>query len=152
MKSLKFSARFIELAVDVNQSMPAFVAAQVADLLNEDRLAVNGAQVLILGVAYKPDVGDVRESPALDVIGHLHRRGARIRYHDPFVSEIVVEGATLKNVDLTDEVLASSDIVVLLTDHSVFDYERIVAKASRVYDTRNATRDVAEGRERIRKL
>jgi len=145
MKSLNFSARFIELAIDVNQSMPGHVAAQVADLLNEDRLPVNGSRILVLGVAYKPDVGDVRESPALDVMDLLQKKGAQIRYHDPHVSELTVQGTTYKNTDLTDEVLASSDIAVILTDHASFDYERI-------YDTRNATRNVREGRERIRKL
>jgi len=152
MKSLNFSARFIELAIDVNTSMPGHVARRVADLLNEDRLAVNGARVLILGVAYKPDVGDVRESPALDVIEALEAKGAEISYHDPHVSEVMIGDQTYKNVELNDEVLAGCDIAVIVTDHSAIDWDRVVANAPRVFDTRNATKNVREGRERIRKL
>ncbi len=152
MKELNFSARFIELAIDINNSMPEHVATKVADLLNEERLAVNGSRVLILGVAYKPDVGDMRESPALDVMSLLQAKGADITFHDPHVSELVVDGRTYKNTDLSDEVLSSSDIAVILTDHAAVDYGRVVAKASRVFDTRNATKDVKDGRERVRKL
>jgi len=152
MKSLNFSARFIELAIDINTSMPGHVARRVADLLNEDRLAVNGARVLILGVAYKPDVGDVRESPAIDVIEALEAKGADISYHDPHVSEVMIGDTTFKNVELSDEVLTGCDIAVIVTDHSEIDWDRVVAKAPRVFDTRNATKNVREGRERIRKL
>jgi len=152
MKSLNFSARFIELAIDVNTSMPRHVAGKVSDLLNEDRLPVNGSRVLILGVAYKPDVSDVRESPAIDVIEALHAKGAEITYHDPHVSEVQIGGTTYKSVDLTDDVLSGCDIAVIVTDHSAIDWERVVAKAPRIFDTRNATKKVREGRERIRKL
>jgi len=152
MKSLNFSARFIELAIDVNTHMPEHVARRVSDLLNEDRLAVNGARVLILGVSYKPDVGDVRESPAIDVIEQLEHKGAEITYHDPHVREVTIGGHTYKNVELSDEVLTGCDIAVIVTDHSEIDWDRVVAKAPRVFDTRNATKNVREGRERIRKL
>ncbi len=152
MKSLNFEARFIETAVEVNGHMPEHVARTVGDLLNEDRLAINGAHVLVLGVAYKSDVSDMRESPALDIIDQLERKGAEIRYHDPHVSELQLPAHTLKSVELTDEALTAADLVVILTDHSAVDYDRVVAKASRVYDTRNATRDVAEHREKIKKL
>jgi UDP-N-acetyl-D-glucosamine dehydrogenase len=145
MKSLNFSARFIELAIDVNTHMPEHVAGKVADLLNEDRLAVNGSRVLILGVSYKPDVGDVRESPAIDVIEQLERKGAEISYHDPHVREVTIGDKTYKNVELSDEVLSGCDIAVI-------DWDRVVAWAPRVFDTRNATKNVREGRERIRKL
>lgn len=152
MKSLNFSARFIELAININTSMPAHVASRVADLLNEDRLPVNGSRVLILGVAYKPDVGDVRESPAIDVIEALQAKGAVISYHDPHVSEVQVGETIHKNVDLSDDVLASCDIAVIVTDHAAIDWARVVATAPRIFDTRNATKNVREGRERIRKL
>jgi UDP-N-acetyl-D-glucosamine dehydrogenase len=152
MKSLNFSARFIELAIDVNTHMPEHVAGKVADLLNEDRLAVNGSRVLILGVSYKPDVGDVRESPAIDVIEQLERKGAEISYHDPHVREVTIGDKTYKNVELSDEVLSGCDIAVIVTDHSEIDWDRVVARAPRVFDTRNATKNVREGRERIRKL
>jgi len=152
MKSLDFSARFIELAIDVNTSMPKHVAGRVADLLNEDRMPVNGSRVLILGVAYKSDVGDVRESPAMDVIEALEAKGAEISYHDPHVSEVIIGEKTYKNVELSDDVLAGCDIAVIVTDHAAIDWDRVVAKAPRVFDTRNATKHVPEGRERIRKL
>lgn len=152
MKSLNFQARFIELATEINSHMPEHVATRVGDLLNEDRRAVNGSNVLILGVAYKKDVGDMRESPALDVIQLLAGRGANVSYHDPYVKECDIEGVAYKNVDLSDETLANADIVVILTDHSNVDYERVVAKASRVFDSRNATAKIEGGREKVTKL
>ncbi len=152
MKSLNFNARFIELATDINGHMPEHVADTVADLLNEDRLAVNGARVLMLGVAYKPNVSDMRESPAIDIIKLLETKGAVIRYHDPHVAELAMEDRTLKSVELSDTELGSADLVVIVTDHAGVDYNHVVAKAGRVYDTRNATRDVTEGMEKVRKL
>jgi UDP-N-acetyl-D-glucosamine dehydrogenase len=152
MKSLNFSARFIELATDVNGHMPEYVASTVGDLLNEDRLALNGANVLLLGVAYKANVSDLRESPALDVIRLLAEKGAKVSYHDPHVPEVHLDGFTAKSVELTDEVLAGADLVVILTNHTGVDYARVVAKTHRVYDTRNATRHLREGREKVRKL
>ncbi len=152
MKSLNFPARFIELATEINAQMPEYVATKIADLLNEDRIAVNGARILLLGVAYKAAVSDIRESPALELIRLLAERGAEVSYHDPHVAEIEVEGATYKSVDLTDDLLAASDLVAIVTDHPEVDYDRVVAKAARIFDTRNATRDVAAGREKIRKL
>jgi len=152
MKALNFTARFIELATDVNGHMPEYVVATIGDLLNDERTAVNGARVLLLGVAYKADVSDMRESPALDVLRLLDARGADLRYHDPFVPELALEGRSWKSVELTDEELGAADLVVVLTDHSGIDWSRVVARARRVYDTRNATRGVREGREKIKKL
>jgi len=152
MKSLNFPARFIELATEINSHMPEHVASRVADLLNEDRLAVNGARILILGVAYKKDVGDMRESPAVEVVRLLAGRGAEITYHDPHVRECSVDGTAYKNVELDDGVLAGSDLVVVLTDHSGIDYERVAEKAHRVFDTRNAMAHVRDHREKITKL
>jgi UDP-N-acetyl-D-glucosamine dehydrogenase len=152
MKALNFTARFIELATDVNGHMPEHVVTKIGDLLNEERTAVNGARVLLLGVAYKADVSDMRESPALDVLRLLQEKGADLRYHDPYVPEIVVEGRNWKSVELSDDELRTADLVVILTDHSSVDWDRVVAQAQRVYDTRNATRHVREGREKVRKL
>ncbi len=152
MKSLNFSARFIELATEINGHMPDHVAERVSDLLNEDRLPVNGSHILILGAAYKPDVSDMRESPALDVIKLLRSKGGNVRYHDPHVPEIDLEGTTLKSVDLSDDALTSADIAVIVTDHSCIDYERVVNLSHRVFDTRNATKNVTAGREKICKL
>jgi UDP-N-acetyl-D-glucosamine dehydrogenase len=152
MKSLNFSARFIELATDINAHMPEHVATVIGDLLNEGRQAVNGARILLLGVAYKPDVSDVRESPALDVIRLLEGKGADVRYHDPFVTELRLDDHALKSEALTAESVSAADLVVVLTDHSGIDWSWLVRHAHRVYDTRNATRHVTEGRGKIRKL
>ncbi len=152
MKSLNFPARFIELAVEINGHMPEHVAHKVADLLNEGRIAVNGARVLILGVAYKPDVADVRESPAIEIIRLLSEKGAEVQYHDARVAQFDVEGTVFKSADLSDALLEQADVVVIVTAHSDVDYARVVARAERIFDTRNATRDVSEGREKIRKL
>jgi len=152
MKALNFTARFIELATEINGHMPEYVASKVAALLNEDRLPVNGSNILVLGVAYKPDVSDMRESPALDVVRLLVQNGGRVTYHDPHVLELNLDGATLKSVDLSDDALSNADLVVIVTNHTAIDYRRVVAKARRIYDTRNATKDVREGREKIRKL
>jgi UDP-N-acetyl-D-glucosamine dehydrogenase len=152
MKSLNFPARFIDLATEINGHMPQHVADKIGDLLNEGRIAVNGARVLILGVAYKSDVSDVRESPALDLIRLLADKGAEISYHDPHVPEVEVEGTPYKSVDLSDDLLAQADVAVIVTRHTATDYDRVVARSQRVYDTRNATQGVATGREKIRKL
>jgi UDP-N-acetyl-D-glucosamine dehydrogenase len=152
MKSLNFPARFIELATEINGQMPEHVAERVGDILNRDRLAVNGARVLVLGVAYKANVSDMRESPALDVIRLLAKKGAEVTYHDPHVREIAVDEVGYKSVDLTDDRLAASDVVVIITDHAAVDYDRVVARAPRVFDTRNATRAVKCDRERVVKL
>ena len=152
MKSLNFTARFIELATDINSHMPEHVALRVGDILNEDRLAVNGSRVLVLGAAYKANVSDVRESPALDVMRELMQKGAEVSYHDPHVPELDLDGRSLKSVDLTDEVLSGSDLVLIVTDHEAVDLARVVAKSARVFDTRNATKGVREGREKIRLL
>ncbi len=152
MKSLNFSARFIELATEINSSMPAHVADRVSDLLNESQLAVNGAKVLIVGVAYKPDVSDLRESPAIDVISLLVKKGAKVTYHDPFVAECQIDEIRYKGSELGDEVLAESDLVVILTDHTGIDYGRLVERASRVFDTRNATRGLEDPEGKITRL
>ncbi len=152
MKSLNFPARFIELATEINSGMPTHVVRRVGDILNEDRLAVNGARVLLLGVAYKPNVSDVRESPAIEVADQLVAKGAVVEYHDPHVAEFALDGHTLKSVELTDEKLDTADLVLILTNHDAIDWERVVSRAQRVFDTRNATRDVSASRERIRKL
>jgi len=152
MKSLNFPARFIDLATEVNGSMPEHVVDRIAEMLNEDRLAVNGSEILILGIAYKSNVDDMRESPALDIIAALRLRGAKIRYHDPFVSECEIAGESMKSVDLTDDALKKSDLVVVLTDHPGVDYERVVRVGPRVFDTRNATKGVLHDREKITRL
>ena len=142
-----FEARFIELAGHVNGAMPHFVADKIAEALNSRRKAVNGAAVLVAGVTYKRDIDDLRESPALDVMGLLHARGALVAYSDPHVPRLEgrqwAGGAPLASVALTPEALADADCVAVLTDHAAFDYEAIVAHAALIVDTRNAVRSPA---------
>jgi UDP-N-acetyl-D-glucosamine dehydrogenase len=140
-----FDSRFIGLAEEVNSLMPEHVVTLVVDGLNDERKALNGARILLVGVAYKKDINDVRESPALSIIDRLRAKGAQVRYHDPFVEEVRFDdahteggGEALRSVELTDEELKRADCVVIVTDHSSIDYRRIVNLASLIVDTRNA--------------
>jgi len=140
LRTLNFNARFIELASDVNQAMPGWVVDRIARSLNRDRLAVNGSRILLLGVAYKADVADARESPALDILVDLEALGAEVNYHDAWVPELRSEERSYRSIELSDETLRSQDMVVITTDHSRVDYARVCELAKRVFDTRNATR------------
>ena len=140
-----FDSRFISLAEEVNSRMPEHVVQLVSDGLNDERKAMKGSNVLVLGVAYKKDVNDVRESPALSIIDRLRAKGANVRYHDPFVSEVRfddahtdVSGEPLESVPLTDEELRAADCVIIVTDHSEIDYKRVCSLAPLIVDTRNA--------------
>jgi UDP-N-acetyl-D-glucosamine dehydrogenase len=150
-----FSTRFIELAGEVNTAMPYWVVDKVMEALNEAGKALRGAKVLVLGVAYKKDVDDLRESPALKVIEILESRGAEVSYNDPYVPSLRArklrhyETFELDSVELTDKVVAGADCVLIATDHTAYDYDGIVRSARSVVDTRNATRRVREGREKI---
>lgn len=142
LKTLNFNARFIELAGDINGRMPEHTVEKIADALNGRERALKGARVLVLGAAYKKDIGDVRESPALDVIHLLRAKGARVTYHDPYVPSLRVEGATLRSTPLTAATLRAQDLVAVITNHSVFDFDFVVKNARLVFDARNATRGV----------
>ncbi len=147
-----FPTRFIELAGEINSSMPEFVVASVADALNQHKKCMRGSKILILGVAYKKDIDDLRESPALRIMQLLLAQGAQVVYHDPYVPQLPKMrhyDYHLSSVELNDTTLADSDAVLIVTDHSVFDYPAIVRGARLVVDSRNATRDVTEGREKI---
>jgi len=140
-----FDSRFIGLAEEVNSRMPEHVVQLVADGLNDDRKAMNGSRILLLGVAYKRDIDDVRESPALSIIDRLRSRGCDVRYHDPFVPELSFDsahtestGQPMSSVELNDEQIESSDCVLIVTNHSQIDYRRIVELAPLIVDTRNA--------------
>src|SRR5215471_6388320 len=138
-----FEARFISLAEEVNSHMPRHVVQLVQDGLNERSKSLKGSRILVLGVAYKRDINDVRESPALAIVEELLRKGGEVSYHDPFVPEMSLDGkGALASVDLTDELLANCDCAVIVTDHSGFDYARVVRLAPFVVDTRNVTRGV----------
>jgi UDP-N-acetyl-D-glucosamine dehydrogenase len=153
LKAHDFTARFIGLAAEVNQQMPSLVVEKVVAGLNHQGRPVKGSRILALGVAYKKDVSDVRESPALTVLRLLESKGAKVSYHDPYVSELVTETGSMASTPLTEENLRLADCVVVLTDHSSFDVPWIVSCSRLVVDSRNSTRGL-EGRfgERILKL
>ena len=149
MRTLNYKTRFIDLASEINSEMPAVVVRKVAQALNDERKSVKGSRVLVLGVAYKKDVDDMRESPALDVIRLLESQGAEVFYHDPHVPTYREDGHEHTSVPLTDKEIAAADAVVIITDHSSVDYQRVVALAGVVVDTRNVTAKLAKGKGRI---
>jgi UDP-N-acetyl-D-glucosamine dehydrogenase len=138
-----YEPRFISLASEINSHMPRHVVDLVADALNGHSKCVRRSRILILGVAYKPNVGDYRESPALEIIEMLHDRGAVVKYSDPYVPSLGVGDVVLRHEELTDTLLAASDCVVVVTHHKIFPYERIVRESPLVVDTRNVTRPYA---------
>jgi UDP-N-acetyl-D-glucosamine dehydrogenase len=152
LKTLNYNARFIELASEVNSQMPLYVVGKVVDALNSVRKSVNGSNVLILGTAYKRDINDIRESPALDVIKLLQERGADVSYHDPYIPDLRHEGLDLKSVDLTADALHNSDCVVIVTDHTVFDYNWVASEAPIIVDSRNALKKVEHPHAAVVKL
>src|SRR6266568_3021593 len=139
LKTLDYTARFIELAAEVNNSMPHYVVDKIGEALNEQRLSFNGATVLVLGVAYKRNVGDVRESPALDVLQELIARKAVVLYNDEYVSSLTLGNQTLYSQPLRNELLQAADCVVIVTDHSYYDVPWIIREARCIVDTRNMT-------------
>jgi len=148
MRTLNYRTRFIELAGEINAEMPEYWVARVVDRLNEQGRAARGSKVLVVGVAYKKDIDDVRESPALDVIRLLQRRGATVSYHDPHVGKLKDEAIDLASVPLTPESVTAADCVVIVTDHSDVDYALVERCARLVVDTRNALARVRRKQER----
>ena len=146
LRTLNYTARFIELASEVNSHMPEYVVGKVANALNDVRKPVNGSKILILGVAYKPNVSDVRESPALDVIHLLQEMGADIQYHDPYVPDLTHEGISQKSILLTAAVLHEADCLVVITDHSAYDWLWIAEEAHLIVDTRHALKGLGKGK------
>jgi UDP-N-acetyl-D-glucosamine dehydrogenase len=144
-KQSGFDPRFIELAGHINGGMPHYVVEKVADALNTRRKAVNGARILVAGVAYKRDIDDMRESPALDIMGLLHAKGARVAYADPHVPEVHgrewAGGFDIRAVDLSRGTIGEYDCVVIATEHKAFDYAALVAEAELIVDTRNAIKE-----------
>ncbi len=138
MRGLNYKTRFIDLAGEVNTEMPLFWVRKVAEALNLQGRAVRGASVLVLGVAYKRDIDDIRESPALDIIRLLEDQGARVSYHDPHVPCFTEDGHEYRSVALTPEAVGAADCVMVVTDHSAIDYRMIKRQAKLVVDTRNA--------------
>src|SRR5215216_2924801 len=156
MKSFHYNARFIELASEINTNMPRYVVSRVMEALNERSKALKGSKILVLGAAYKPDIDDVRESPALDVIGLLQRKGALVEYHDPYIPHIhhEADGWHMNSIVDTNlmESVKDADAVVIITNHKSYDYKSIVECAKFVFDSRNATRKFMAGAENIVRL
>jgi len=139
-----FEPRFIELAAQINNQMPTFTVSRVADALNDRQKSLKGSKILGLGVTYKPDVSDIRESPALEVLHKLLEKGALLSYSDPYVPTIELGTHRLHSVEVTPALLHSMDCVVVLTNHSAFDYRRIATESLLVVDCRNALKDFSE--------
>ncbi len=152
LKALNFQARFIGLAAEINGMMPSVVATLVADGLNRASKSIRGSKIMILGVAYKKDVSDCRESPALDVMRLLKDKGALLSYNDPLVPSLRLGRSVLKSIEASPEEIAKHDCVIILTDHSAYDFRKIVGAAKLVVDTRNSTRDLHEFKDRVIKL
>jgi len=154
MKSFSYNARFIELASEINTNMPRYVVSRIMEGMNDRGKALKGSKVLVLGAAYKPDIDDVRESPALDVIGLLQKKGALVEYHDPYIPHIHHERDGWQMDSVTDVMksVADADTVVIITNHKVYDYKAIVDCAKFVFDSRNATRKVVKDSEKVVRL
>jgi nucleotide sugar dehydrogenase len=148
-KELNFNTHFITLAGEINRKMPEFVREKARRILNEVGVAPSQAKILVLGVAYKRDQPDLRESPALEVIRLLQQDGAQVHYSDALVPAIRDNGWEMESVELTHETLRDQDLALIVTDHSAVDYAWVTAESKRVLDTRNATREVRNHRERI---
>jgi UDP-N-acetyl-D-glucosamine dehydrogenase len=149
MRTLNYKTRFIDLASEINSGMPDYVVEKVSRALNDSRKAVHGSNVLILGVAYKRDIDDMRESPALDIMRLLEQRGAVVTFNDPHVSVFREDGHEYHSVALTAESLAAADAIVIVTDHTAYDWQLVVDNAHLVVDTRNATGRTTPARARI---
>lgn len=137
-----YHTRLIELAGEINNSMPDFVVDKLIKLLNRDKKALNGSKILVLGIAYKKDIDDYRESPAIKIIEKLTREGAEIVYNDPLITQVVIQGKQYSSEPLSNQLLQEADAILITTDHSQYDYQRIVEKANLIFDTRNATKGI----------
>ena len=138
LRSLNYTARFIELASEINTSMPRFAVSKVQDALNDVEKSLKGSKILVLGAAYKPDIDDIRESPSIDVIRLLQNKGANVKYHDPYIPVIKHDGWQMESITDLDGELKSADCVVIVTNHKVYDYASILKNAKLIVDTRNA--------------
>jgi UDP-N-acetyl-D-glucosamine dehydrogenase len=152
MKAFHYNARFIELASEINTNMPRFAVDKVQAALNNVGKPVKGSQVLVLGVAYKPDIDDIRESPALDVIHLLQQKGALVQYHDPYIPHFRHDGWGLTSVTDLPPAVSSADVVVIVTNHRNYDYAAILERASLIVDTRNALGKLGRDDAKVIKL
>jgi UDP-N-acetyl-D-glucosamine dehydrogenase len=149
LRALNYTAKFIELASEINTGMPRYVVGKVQDALNTHVKALNGSKILVLGAAYKPDVDDLRESPALDVIGLLRQKGADVSYHDPYIAHIYHDDWDMDCIRDLDTAIPDADCVVIITDHKNYDYEHILENAVLVVDSRNALGSSGRGNPKV---
>lgn len=152
LRALNYTARFIELASEINLGMPRHVVNLIQEALNDRSKPLKGSKILILGAAYKPDVDDLRESPALDVIGLLHQKGAEVQYHDPYISSLAEDAIQLNCVPDLMETVAVSDCVVIITNHSQYNYEQILEASQCIIDTRNALGNAGRNHSKVVRL
>lgn len=152
LRALNYTARFIELASEINTAMPRYVVNLVQDALNDRSKSLKDSSILVLGVAYKPDVDDLRESPALDVIGLLEQKGAMVSYHDPYIPDLKRDGWDLTSVPDLDTALKNADCVVILTNHSIYDYPLILRTSKIIVDTRNAIGAIGKSNPKVIRL
>jgi UDP-N-acetyl-D-glucosamine dehydrogenase len=152
LRALNYTARFIDLASEINTGMPRYVVNKVQDALNEQARPLNGSRVLVVGAAYKPDVDDIRESPSLDIIGLLRQKGAEVHYHDPYIPRITHDDWSLESVPDVIESARTTDCVVIVTDHTVYEYQSILEQAPLIVDTRNALGDAGRSNPKVVRL
>ncbi len=152
MKSLNYNARFIELASEINTNMPRFVVTRIQDALNDRSKPLKGSKILVLGASYKPDIDDLRESPALDVMGLLMAKGAHVDYHDPFIPALRHDTWKKKSVSNLETAVKEVDCVVIITNHTQYDYAMILKNASLIVDTRNALGKVGSDNRKVVRL
>ena len=152
LKTMNYSARFIELASEINTGMPRYTVSKVQDALNHHHKPLNGSKVLVLGVAYKANIDDLRESPALDIIHLLGQKGAEVSYHDPYIPSLKHEDIRLESVQDLDKAVQEADCVVIVTNHKSYDYPKILADAQLILDTRNAVGAIGKANPKVFKL
>lgn len=151
-REFDYHTRLIETAAEINNYMPEFVVERSMKLLNKEKKAMNGAKVLLMGVAYKQDIDDLRESPALKVIEYLEEQGAVVIYNDPYISEFNHKNKKYVSIECSKEKIQDVDLVIITTCHTVYDYQMIVDNSKLIFDTKNATKKVKENRHKINKL
>ena len=152
MKSINYTARFIDLASEIDSNMPRYVVTKIQDALNRYKKPLNGSKVLVLGVAYKPNVNDLRESPAFDVIHLLQEKGALVSYYDPFVPEVDYEFVRMNSEKDLAAAVEKADLVAIITNHSKVDYNLVFEKAQLIFDARNALKNIAKKSPKVFKL
>jgi UDP-N-acetyl-D-glucosamine dehydrogenase len=145
-KKFGFKSRFIKLASDVTNYMPAYVVQRVTDILGSERVNLSPTKILVIGVTYKKDIKDLRKSPAIDIIEILQKKGAAVAYHDPLIPFLKLNRIDLKSIELTKEILHKFELVIIATDHTSLDYGFILKSSRRLFDTRNVYKNITDTR------